>query len=88
MKTKFMIFGILITFLLSGCASMSVKVDYDSEADFSAYKTFGWMKMKERPKYSQKYPEKALMEKRIKNAVEREMRAKGYTFADKKKPDI
>jgi hypothetical protein len=88
MKTKCIAFAILIAFLLTGCASMSVKVDYDSEADFSAYKTFGWMKMKERPKYSQKYPNKALMEERIKRAVVREMEAKGYSFTDKKKPDI
>lgn len=90
MKMKYVAFAILIAFLLSGCASMSVKVDYDSEADFSAYKTFGWMKMKmkRQPRYSPEIPEKELMEKRIKSAVRREMEAKGYKFTDKKKPDI
>ena len=72
---------------LCGCASMSVTTDYDQDADFSDYETFDWIKQK--PKVPlRRQIDATLLDKRIRNAVETELEARGYRRAVGTKPDL
>jgi hypothetical protein len=55
-----------------GCSSVSVFHDYDREANFASLKTFSWM---EGPRATAR---NAIMDKRIKNAVNSRLQAKAY----------
>lgn len=72
--------GVILTALLISTSVLArVNVDYDKSADFSKYRTFAWKKGT---------PSKdPLMEKRIRDAVEQELKAKGLSRADSA-PDI
>ncbi len=67
--------GVVLTALLISTSVLArVNVDYDKSADFSKYRTFAWKKGT---------PSKdPLMEKRIRDAVENELRAKSLNQAD------
>jgi hypothetical protein len=71
-----------LIFLVStgGCSSISVKCDYDQEANFRGYKTFDWLVQ---PKEEITTTEEAfihnpLLRKRLKNAIARELLEQGY----------
>lgn len=62
---------------IAGCATMSVTTDYDQDVDFSEYKTFNWVKQK--PKIPpRRRIDAALLDKRIRDAVEAELAFKGF----------
>lgn len=62
---------------LFGCSSIYVKSDYDHEIDFANYATFKWMPHpKKRSKNS--VAKGSLLDKRIRRAVEQELRARGF----------
>jgi len=86
-RSLLIIISLAFTMSILGCAGMSVKTDYDDEADFSSYKTFAFMKVKYKhaPKDQAR---RSLTEKRIKRAVEQEMTAKGYKMIERGRPDI
>ncbi len=45
MMRKYFLFFIAIIFMvLTGCASVSLKTDYDKEVDFTKFKTYAWHK--------------------------------------------
>jgi hypothetical protein len=48
-----------------------VRYDYDQQADFAEFKTFGWMQVPEKAVIS------SLVVQRVKNAVNAELKAKG-----------
>jgi len=78
---KLLSITILTIFLLSSCASVSVKTDYDKKTDFSKYKTFAFYKRGiDKAKISD------LDKRRILRAVEAELKAKGMTVSDN--PDV
>lgn len=67
--------------LATGCApSVTVKLDYDNEADFASLKTFAWLPMPVNPGGSIKeaLERNSLIDKRIRRAVEAQLGAKGY----------
>jgi hypothetical protein len=70
---KSLIVLIILTLTICGCSPISVKQDYDSEANFSALKTFDWMPMPE----NANVVARPLMDKRIRNAVTDQLSAKG-----------
>jgi hypothetical protein len=72
---------------LAGCSSISVKTDYDHEVDFGKYKTFKWMPHSEKGGRGTVH-ENSLLDKRIKQAVERELTAKGYELIEAGRPDV
>ncbi len=77
--TKALVLGLIV--LATGCApSVTVKLDYDKEADFAALKTFAWLPMPVNPAASVKeaLERNSLMNKRIRRAVEAQLTAKGY----------
>lgn len=78
--------GFAALLLLAGCSGISVSSDYDREADFSSYRTFGWMQT-DRP--GMRNPaQNSLMETRIKRTVAEQLQAMGYTMLDGGRPDI
>ncbi|MBZ0159316.1 MAG: DUF4136 domain-containing protein [bacterium] len=77
--TKALVLGLIV--FATGCApSVTVKLDYDKEADFAALKTFSWLPMPVNPAASVKeaLERNSLMDKRIRRAVEAQLTAKGY----------
>jgi hypothetical protein len=79
MKRLLAIIFLASAFLFLSCSSMSVRTDYDRDADFGAYKTFSWLPMKNHSEGRNPLDNK-LTEARIKRAIEREMTAKGYVY--------
>jgi hypothetical protein len=75
--------------VLLGCTSSSVVVnsDYDPSANFLGYQTYGWLAT---PTESTGDPRlnSPLLDARIRNAVETQLKAKGYTKANTGSPDI
>jgi hypothetical protein len=79
MKGVYVIISIYLMLLNAGCTSITVKHDFDLDANFINYSTFDWMAQpKERiTDISQAYAQNPLLEKRVKNAVDQELVAKG-----------
>ena len=72
--------------LIQGCASISVSSDFDPYADYASYRTYDWM-----PTESRRVDLRArdpMVEQRIRDAIERELRAKGLEKVDSPDPDI
>ncbi len=73
---KFFLSLFLITALM-GCSTALVKSDFDHEINFAGQQTFDWAPQPEKADSS--YDAKnSLLEKRLHNAVERELAAKGF----------
>lgn len=74
---------ILVILIVAGCgSSMAVYSDYDREADFSSYHSYTWaplnnIEAERNPLY---YNE--LMDKRIKNAVDLQLKTRNYKLVD------
>jgi hypothetical protein len=79
--------GIILIFTFSGCASLSVKSDYDASASFSGLKTYGWLPA---PKEVIDDPrvDWELLSSRIRTAVDRELSEKGFTRQTTGSPDF
>lgn len=72
------LFALLLLGGLAACATgPDVRVDYDHSADFSRYRTFGWVS----PLGTDRAGYTTLVTDRLKSAVEREMTARGYTYS-------
>ena len=83
------LFCLLVLIALGGwrCSSVSIHIDYDQDTDFAQYKTYRWMPQQQRPP-KQMSVEHSFLEKRIKDAVEAELRAAGYKRAHMEEPDF
>ena len=65
--------SVLFLVALGAAFAQNVKTDYDHQANFSQYKTYSWQEVK---------PENSLWDARIKNAVDAQLAAKGWTQVD------
>ena len=64
----------VVFFIMLGAAfAQQVKTDFDHQANFSQYKTYSWQEIK---------PANSLWDTRIKNAVDAQLAAKGWTQVD------
>jgi hypothetical protein len=72
MKRKYILAALCAIFLTIGCSTISsVRYDYDTEADFRNLKTYDWL---------EEYTEMSAIDaKRIKNAIDAELTARGYS---------
>ena len=61
---------VLFLFALGTALAQQVKTDFDHQANFSQYKTYSWQEIK---------PANSLWDARIKNAVDAQLAAKGWT---------
>jgi hypothetical protein len=59
--------------MLGAAFAQQVKTDFDHQANFSEYKTYSWQEIK---------PANSLWDTRIKNAVDAQLAAKGWTQVD------
>jgi len=82
MKTNFlkMILPVILVVVMAGCASIKVSSDYDRKADFSKYKTFNFSKEVDKVTLND------LNLRRLKDAITKEMEAKGFQIATT--PDV
>jgi len=80
MKRSIILIGFLL--LCTGCATFSVNYDFDPEADFASLKTYAWSPIPE------KAPMNELTMKRIKIAVDKQLKAKGLTVTSSENFDM
>ena len=68
--------------VVSGCSSINTTYDYDSHTDFSKLQTFAWMPREANTggNAQQAQMENSLFAKRLKNAVNNNLEAKGYSI--------
>lgn len=72
---------LLLLFIVASCDSVQVYSDYDKAVDFKQYKTFAFMKSG-----IDKVEISDLDKKRILNAIDQQMQAKGFTKSEN--PDL
>jgi hypothetical protein len=65
--------ALLFLVALGSAFAQHVKTDFDHQANFSRYKTYSWQEIK---------PANSLWDARIKNAVDAQLAAKGWTQVD------
>lgn len=65
-----------IALSLAACSGMTIRSDFNPQADFSKYTTYAWLPA---PQTGNPRTDNALVEGRIKNAVDAALAAKGYT---------
>lgn len=77
MKAIRVVLGLAVIAGLVSCSPVSVKTDYDREANFSNLKTFDW---RAHPQNSTNNPllKNTLLEKRVQSAVKRELSDRGW----------
>jgi hypothetical protein len=73
----------------AGCSTISVNHDFDTEADFTTYKTYAWLQepVTAVGNAAAAKQQNTLLDKRIRSAVEAELQAKGMTV-DTGNPDV
>ena len=74
------IFPVVLMIVMSGCSSIRVSTDYDRKADFPKYKTFNFSKEVDKVSLND------LNRRRLKDAITKEMVAKG--FQESESPDL
>ncbi|UCD56922.1 MAG: DUF4136 domain-containing protein [Candidatus Hydrogenedentota bacterium] len=74
MKTPRACIHLGLSLLIIACSTISVSYDYDREADFTILKTYDWLPVPPEARAD------GLIVKRITNAVDRELEAKGFTM--------
>jgi len=72
---------------LAGCSTIRVTHDYDSDTDFSQYRSYRWLKQEENVPPARR-AEHSLLEKRVKAAVDGALMERGYYEASGAKPDF
>ncbi|AIY67408.1 DUF4136 domain-containing protein [Pseudoalteromonas piratica] len=84
MKNLFLACGIL---LLAACAK-TPDWDYDRTANFASYKTFAFVDNANLAKNTTNYQISPLMEQRVREAVTRELKAKGFSQVASTQADV
>jgi len=64
-----------IALSLAACSGMTIRSDFNPQADFSKYTTYAWLPT---PQTGNPRTDNAIVEGRIKNAVDAALQAKGY----------
>ena len=83
---KFLSVAALSGFLLAGCASV-VHVEKDETVNFRNYKTYAWVETRSDQSDSGKVKVSDLTERRVKEAVNKELDKSGFRQS-KAKPDV
>lgn len=88
MKRCTSLFVLAAALLLTACTGYKVKYDFDSRASFTTYKTFDWYAASKHAKGKTQGVENALMDRRVRYAVEKELGTKGFRLEAKADPDF
>jgi len=65
---------VILMMIIAGCTGIRVSSDFDRKADFSKYKTFNFSKEVDKVTLND------LNRRRLKDAITKEMEAKGFTL--------
>ncbi len=87
MRKMMSLVAVLIMYLITGCASVSVQTNYDQDVDFSSYSTYKWMPPQDGRGKRSPF-DNSLNRKHIHNAVDRELAALGCTKTETGKSDL
>ena len=71
-----------LTFLAVGASAQDVRYNFDKNTDFSRFKTYKWVAVKDSSNINQ------LVDKQIKDAIDVQLAAKGLTRTDDDKADL
>ena len=84
MKINFlkMILPLMLVIIMAGCAGIKVSSDYDRKADFAKYKTFNFSKEVDKVTLND------LNRRRLKDAISKEMEAKGFILSASNIPSL
>ena len=74
--------------ILAGCTPFTVKYDYDSHANYKAYKTYDWYAASKKAQGKSDGVDNPIMDRRVRSAVEREMAARGLKLEKTGEPDV
>jgi Domain of unknown function (DUF4136) len=77
MRLRQTLYWILLFASAVGCTSPKVGYDYDRSANFSRYHTFAWISGAQEATGDRRL-DSSLVDTRIRTAIERQLRAKGY----------
>jgi hypothetical protein len=87
MRSLLVLCAILLAALPAGCASSKVGYDYDRSANFTRYHTYAWNSGVQQASGDRRV-DSSLMDARIRNAIEKHLRAKGYLASAGGTPDF
>ena len=87
MKKLTIVSGLLFIVSLMACSSLSVISDFDPEYDFSTFKTYRWALAKELNP-NDELAKDPITQKRVMNAVDKELAAKDLTLVDDENVDF
>jgi hypothetical protein len=87
MKRCLPVCGILLVALLAACRSPQVGYDYDRSADFGRYRSYAWVSDAQEAT-GDKRLDSALVNARIRAAIDSQLRAKGYVVSADGSPDF
>ena len=76
------VLGVIAAVFVSGCVTLEVNYDYDREADFTRYATYGWIESD-----VSAADDNPLMHQRLVDAIDRQLAAKGLRQVDSD-PDV
>ncbi len=85
MKKKLVFVAGLAFLFLTACSSISVNYDYDTESNFSQFKTYKWLRNK---KLKTDNKLNSIGYKRIRKAVNSELKLKGFEIKNKGNADF
>ena len=76
----------LLLMMLAACASVSVKTDFDAAVDFSKLKSYAWDN--HQPSPDDALAKNPLVRKRVKQAIDRSLEAKGFDLTTQAEADF
>lgn len=74
--------------LLVGCTSIPVKYDYDRQANWSSYRTYDWYAASPQAKQKAAGVDNPLMDRRVRQSVEKVLATRGYKQEKQAEPDF
>lgn len=87
MKSSLSVYGCLLVALAVGCTSPKVGYDYDRNTNFSRYHTYAWISGAQEVTGDRRL-DNSLVDARIRTAIDRQLRAKGYLPSTKTGPEF
>jgi hypothetical protein len=78
---------LLMIAVIGACSGLQVNQDYDPSTDFGHYRTFAWAP-EPSPGSGHVLIDSPLMDRRIRTAIERTLKSRGYPPAENGRPDF